>query len=512
MNFTLKDLTNSIITLTRTLMSKAAEIDYSPAIKTSEKILAYLKVKSAKLLMLKDRYLYTKQGHMRLRYLVLPIALILVGVPMLATSVMALHSNAPVYDKTSNDQEGIAGMLDGSLYGQLSLVSAMTRSALRPTDKIVTVEPGDALGAIMEEAGIGHSEANKVVESMKETFDPRDLKAGQDVHMHFTPSETQEGNLEFARLKIPLSPIKTVVVEKDEEGYATSLDEKEVKRVVRAERAQIEVSLYGSAAKAGIPVPVVANAIRIYSWNVDFQRDIRQGDTIEIMYESFETEDGHVAETGNILYANLTLNDKPIPLYRFDMQDGRTDYFGPNGLSIKRTLMKTPIDGARMSSGYGMRRHPILGYNKMHKGVDFAAPTGTPIYAAGDGVVEKVGWVSGYGKYIRIRHNSSLKTAYAHMSKNKVKTGQRVKQGEVIAYVGSTGRSTGPHLHYEVHLNGRQVNPRSVNLPTGEELQGADMKKFKSHMRSIDQRYASLTQGQKFALNFLRDKKERDVN
>jgi len=204
-----------------------------------------------------------------------------------------------------------------------------------------------------------------------------------------------------------------------------------------------------------------------------------------------------------ILYANLKMGKREIPLYRYKMRDGRTDYFQPSGRSVKHTLMKTPIKGARMSSGFGKRRHPVLGYTKMHAGVDFAAPKGTPIFAAGDGIVERAGWFSSYGKYIRIRHGSNLKTAYAHMSKinSKVKSGKRVKQGQVIGYVGTTGRSTGPHLHYEVIKNGRKVNPRSVNLPVGEDLQGKEKENFKYVMNKLRRQYASIVEGTKVASN-----------
>lgn len=259
------------------------------------------------------------------------------------------------------------------------------------------------------------------------------------------------------------------------------------------------MSLYGSAAKMGIPQSVVAQAIKIYSQNIDFQRDIRQGDKLEVMYDSYETEDGYVAKTGDVIYAKLTLNGREIPLYRYKDSSGRLDYYSPEGRSIRRTLMKTPIDGARMSSGYGMRRHPVLGYTKMHKGVDFAAPIGTPIFASGDGVIEKAGRFSSYGNYIRIRHNGQLSTAYAHLSRIKVSPGARVRQGDVIGLVGNTGRSTGPHLHYEILVNGRHVNPNSVNLPVGENLQGKELKRFKQEVRGVEQQFAELYQGQKFA-------------
>lgn len=457
---------------------------------------------AGRLLHLRERHVLTRRGRLRLRYLVTPVVCFFSGVAVITAFTPPSSAVLPIDYYAENNvgrpTKEFSSMLDGSLYGQLSLVSAMSGSLPQPTDKIVTVEPGDALGAVMERAGVGGKEASAVVAAMKDKFDPRRLKAGQDVQMHFVPVSAA-GEMEFTHMKIALDPIKTLVVSKNDAGFAAAFEEKAVERVVRAQRANIEVSLYGSAEKAGIPASVISEAIRIYSWNIDFQRDIRQGDKIEIMYDSFETEDGYVAKTGEVVYAKLTLGDREIPLYRHAMEDGRVDYFGPDGRSTRRTLMKTPIDGARMSSGFGMRRHPVLGYGKMHKGIDFAAPTGTPIYAAGDGVVEKAGRFSSYGNYVRIRHNSGIKTAYAHMSRIAAKGGARVRQGEVIGYVGTTGRSTGPHLHYEVMVNNKQVNPNSVDLPTGESLEGRELKKFKDALRGVDQQYVDLTDGVKFA-------------
>jgi murein DD-endopeptidase MepM/ murein hydrolase activator NlpD len=214
------------------------------------------------------------------------------------------------------------------------------------------------------------------------------------------------------------------------------------------------------------------------------------------MFETMATDDGYIAKTGDILFARLTLSGREIPLYRYEMADGGVDYFGPNGESTKKTLMRTPINGARLSSGFGMRRHPVLGYSKMHRGIDFAAPTGTPIYAAGDGVVERAGRFSSYGNYIKIRHRSDLHTAYAHLSKMRVRAGERVRQGQIIGYVGTTGRSTGPHLHYEVLVNRKHVNPRAVNLPVGQALAGRDLKRFKGHVQEVNGQYAALVKGQ----------------
>jgi len=459
---------------------------------------------------LRQRHVFTRDNRLRLRYSVMPAVFVVAGTIILISfstrseAINTSFGNISEIEQTAaaldaETQERISELLNGSRYGQLSLASAALQAIPKPVHKTMTIESGDALGLVMQKAGVGGTETNQAIEALSDHFDPRQLKVGQNVEIRLDPNE--QGEYRLANMKIEMDPIKAVLVSRSGDDFISEVHEKKVEKVVRANAAEIEVSLYGSSEKAGIPRSIIAEAIRIYSWNVDFQRDIRRGDKIELLYETYETEDGYMAKPGNILYANLTLGGKEVPLYRFDMEDGRTDYFGRDGISIKRTLMATPVDGARISSGYGMRRHPVLGYNKMHKGMDFAAPTGTPIYAAGDGVVERANRFSSYGNYIRIRHNSTLKTAYAHLHKfaKGIGAGSRVKQGDVIGYVGSTGRSTGPHLHYEVILNGKQVNPRSVDLPTGEELKGNDLKKFKGIMREFDMEYAALTKSLKYA-------------
>ncbi|MBN8521544.1 MAG: peptidoglycan DD-metalloendopeptidase family protein [Alphaproteobacteria bacterium] len=460
----------------------------------------------------KERHVMTREGRLRLRYVATPVALVCA----IALSISVLPDTSTA--RLMNDIESAAGadMADAEMgrnnahakmaaNADLSLANVMSKVLPGPTEKVVTVESGQALGVVMEKAGIGSTESSEVIAAMKEHFDPRKLKAGQNIHMKFEPAE--DGQLQFANMKMAIDPLKTLVVTREGDSFQSVLDEKQVERKVRAKGTKIEVSLYGSAAKMGIPQSVVAQAIKIYSQNIDFQRDIRQGDKLEVMYDSYETEDGYVAKTGDVIYAKLTLNGKEIPLYRYKDSSGRLDYYSPEGRSIRRTLMKTPIDGARMSSGYGMRRHPVLGYTKMHKGVDFAAPIGTPIFASGDGVIEKAGRFSSYGNYIRIRHNSQLSTAYAHLSRIKVSPGARVRQGDVIGLVGNTGRSTGPHLHYEILVNGRHVNPNSVNLPVGENLQGKEFKRFKQEVRGVEQQFVELYQGQKFA--FLGSNKDK---
>ena len=246
-------------------------------------------------------------------------------------------------------------------------------------------------------------------------------------------------------------------------------------------------SLYKSAVDQKIPANIIIEFARIYGFQVDFQRDIRKKDSFQIMYEVFVDDKGKTIETGEILYANLKLSGQENPLYYFD-KDGSKGHYDQNGKSVKKALMKTPINGARLSSPFGMRKHPIDGFNKMHKGTDFAAPTGTPIMASGNGVIKKAGWCGGGGNCVVIKHNSTYQTVYAHMSKfaKGIRGGVRVKQGQTIGYVGSTGKSTGPHLHYEVIVNGKKVNSQKLKLPSGKVLKGNERKIFETKKIKLD--------------------------
>ena len=246
-------------------------------------------------------------------------------------------------------------------------------------------------------------------------------------------------------------------------------------------------SLYKSAVDQKIPANIIIEFARIYGFQVDFQRDIRKKDSFQIMYEVFENDNGKTIETGEILYANLKLSGQENSLYYFD-KEGSKGHYDQNGKSVKKALMKTPINGARLSSPFGMRKHPIDGFNKMHKGTDFAAPMGTPIMASGDGVIKKAGWCGGGGNCVVIKHNSTYTTVYAHMSKfaKGIKNGLRVKQAQIIGYVGSTGKSTGPHLHYEVIVNGKRINSQKLRLPSGKILKGNDREIFETKKIKLD--------------------------
>ena len=258
------------------------------------------------------------------------------------------------------------------------------------------------------------------------------------------------------------------------------------KNIIYNENIILE-SLYRSASNQNIPPNIIIEFARIYGFQVDFQRDIRKKDIFQIMYEVFLDDKKKIIETGNILYANLKLSGEDNSLYYFDSKNTK-GHFDKNGKSVQKALMKTPINGARLSSPFGMRKHPIDGFNKMHRGTDFAAPMGTPIMASGNGVVTRAKWCGGGGNCIKIKHNSTYETIYAHMSKfaSGIKVGQRVRQGQIIGYVGSTGKSTGPHLHYEVIVNGKKVNSQTLKLPSGKILKGKERELFETKRIKLD--------------------------
>ena len=271
-------------------------------------------------------------------------------------------------------------------------------------------------------------------------------------------------------------------LEFDEKILSIKLD----KKIIYKENIILQ-SLYKAATDQNIPPNTIIEFARIYGFQVDFQRDIRKEDKFQIMYEVFIDNNKNVIETGEILYANLKLSGQDNPLYYFNEED-QEGHYDKNGKSVQKALMKTPINGARLSSSFGMRKHPIDGFNKMHRGTDFAAPKGTPIMASGNGIIKKVGWCGGGGNCIKIRHNSTYETVYAHMSKfaRGIKNGVRVKQGQTIGYVGSTGKSTGPHLHYEVIVNGKKVNSQKLKLPSGKILKGNKRELFETNKIRLD--------------------------
>ena len=368
--------------------------------------------------------------------------------------------------------------------------------------RVIKIEKGDNLMGVLIRANIERTEAHSAIQSLKSVYDPRrNLNVGDKLQITLYP---KNNNLKknnaikyfLSSLIIPISYDLLIEVKLNEKGkYEVSKNKPNVQKKVIVKSGKINSSLFVDGNRIGIPQRVLAELIRIYSFDIDFQRDIWQGDEFELMYEQFLSENGDIVHEGDIQYSKITLRKTEIPLYKYTTNKGNTDYFNKKGKSVRKTLMRTPIDGARLSSRFGKRKHPILGYNRMHAGVDFAAPKGTPIYAAGNGTIIRIGRNGGYGKYIRIRHNGTYQTAYAHLSNYSrgMRNGKRVKQGQVIGYVGSTGVSTGPHLHYEVLRNGKKINPRSVKIPSGENLKGTELNNFNNLRKKIDSTFTLLS-------------------
>ena len=346
------------------------------------------------------------------------------------------------------------------------------------------IKSGETFDKILESYSIEKEEINKIKKSLNKKLNLNQLHTQQIIQFSLDKTNNKISDFTFQisnKQKIYLKRN----IEKDsfnEEILSIKLN----KYIVYKENVILQ-SLYKSATDENIPANIIVEFAGIYGFQVDFQRDIRKQDKFQILFELFLNDKNEIVETGQILYANLNLSGQDNNLYYFD-KEGSEGHYDKNGKSVKKALMKTPINGARLSSPFGMRKHPIDGYNKMHRGTDFAAPMGTPIMASGDGIIKKAGWCGGGGNCVKIKHNSTYQTVYAHMSKfaRGIKSGVRVKRGQTIGYVGSTGKSTGPHLHYEVIVNGKKVNSQKLKLPSGKILKGKERKIFETAKIKLD--------------------------
>ena len=346
------------------------------------------------------------------------------------------------------------------------------------------IQSGETFDKVLNNYYVDKKEIIKIKQSLSKSINLNKLNTKQIIQ--FTLDKTTNKIVNFS---YQVSNVEKIILERDIEN--DTFNEKILliklnKEIVYTENIILQ-SLYKAAIDEKIPANTIIDFARIYGFQVDFQRDIRKQDKFQIMYEIFLNEKNEIVETGEILFANLKLSGQDNSLYYFDNEENEGHY-DKNGKSVKKALMKTPINGARLSSPFGMRKHPIDGFNKMHKGTDFAAPMGTPIMASGDGVIKKAGWCGGGGNCVKIKHNSTYQTVYAHMSKfaRGIKPGVRVKQGQTIGYVGSTGKSTGPHLHYEVIVNGKKVNSQKLKLPSGKVLKGKERKLFETNKIKLD--------------------------
>ncbi len=361
-------------------------------------------------------------------------------------------------------------------------------------EKEVVLQPGDTLISLLKRIGADRETANDIFYSLKEHYDPRNLKAGEKIKVNVAIDTKTEDIKSINYIMIEPNPGEKIITANNNGLFETHKEKQEFIDEINSISGEIDGNLSASMNKKGVPMRVVSNFINLFSYSVDFKRDLQKGDRFEIVYESQIIPDGTLVKSGNILYAGLVLRKQKITLYRFKDSNGKVDYYTEKGRALKKILDRKPLAkrNARISSPFGKRFHPVLRKYKIHWGVDYAAPTGTPVYAGGDGVVQVAKYNGSYGNYIKIRHNSEFSTAYGHMSRfaKGIRPGVRVTQGQIIAYVGSTGRSTGPHLHYEVIQNGRRVNPRTIKASTGENLSGNNLNKFKKLVTKIDNNFA----------------------
>lgn len=410
------------------------------------------------------------------------------------------YMSSPSEEKVATDDVAPLAVSETDEVVQKPIAKKVTAASKPSFPKRIalTVEKGDTLLNMLVREQVDFDEAVDVVDALKKTYDPRQMRIGQEIDVRLEPHARTASKASVANLSITLNKLESVDLKRLPTGsffVEKALKERKPKLVYAG--GKITSSLFQTGYDNGVPNGVLTELMNAYSYDVDLQRQVQSGDRMEVLFEKMVTKDGNAVGYGKIYYAMLKLRDADKRIYRFEDKDGQAGFYDEKGESVVKALLKTPVSSARISSGFGERLHPILGYTKMHKGVDFAAPRGTPIYAAGDGVVEFKGWNGGYGNFVKINHNSTYATAYGHMSAfaSNVEEGTKVKQGQIIGYVGSTGRSTGPHLHYEIHKFGNQVNPVNEKFKTGKILRGTELAKFKREVSRIQTQLASISKG-----------------
>jgi murein DD-endopeptidase MepM/ murein hydrolase activator NlpD len=396
----------------------------------------------------------------------------------------------------------------------------------------ITLDTGDTLAGVLTDAGATQADAAAAVTALAKVYDPRQVRPGMTLNVTFEavkqppPTVAQitysppngagardsngddDTDDNSAVQPVPTAPVgkllsvafsptigQDVTISRDASGdFSANAAQQTLAAHYHRAGATIDSSLYLAAMQAGIPAKVVVEMIHMLSYKIDFQRDIKPGNSFQVLYSYYYTPSGQPAKEGNIDYVTMKTAGRTVTLYRYQAKGDTVDYFDSHGESAKGMLMKTPVDGARITSGFGMRFHPILGYTRMHKGIDFGVPIGTPVMAAGSGTVESAGWKGGYGNFLKINHGSGYGTGYGHLSRFApgIHAGTHVRQGQIVAYSGSTGESTGPHLHYEIFVGGTQVNPLSVKVATGRKLAGHDLREFTNQRIHVDLDIASM--------------------
>ena len=404
------------------------------------------------------------------------------------SAIFFILSNS-IKSKNSENEKNFKNISDSS---EISKLTNFFISKIKSPYKEVKylIKNNDTVEKILKKFEVRNSDIKNISSKLKRKK-LSNIYSGRELNLIL--KELENGEKTVINFLLPINNTTSIEVRKAQEDYVVKENILKLYKKEVVVKSLIENNLYSSAVKAGIEPNIIIEFARVFGFEVDFQRDIRKGNWFKIFYEKFEDDNNKVRDTGKIIYASMFVNGSEINLYNFEY-NGEKEYFDIKGKSITKSLMKTPINGARLSSSFGMRKHPILGYNKMHRGTDFAAPSGTPIMASGSGTVTRARWCGGGGNCVKIKHNSTYETIYAHMKSfaKGIKEGRKVRQGQIIGYVGSTGMSTGPHLHYEVVVNGKKVNSQRLKLPSGKILKGEARKNFEIERIKIDLRMSEL--------------------
>ena len=412
----------------------------------------------------------------------------LISIIFIFSGLFYISSNL-IYKKNKENSDNLKEITKSSEFSNLTnFIISKINSPYEEVEYVI--KNNDTVEKILKKYEIRDEDIKKISLKLKEKK-LANIYSGRKLSIVL--KKLEDGSKTIVNFLYPINNTTSVEVRKSQDNFIVKENILQLYKKEVVVKKVITNNLYSSAVSSGVEPNIIIEFARIFGFEVDFQRDIRKGDWFEIFYEKFEDDNNKVRDTGKIIYASMYVNGEEINLYNFKYKN-KEDYFDIKGKSITKSLMKTPINGARLSSSFGMRKHPILGYNKMHRGTDFAAPSGTPIMASGSGTVTRARWCGGGGNCVKIKHNSTYETIYAHMKSfaKGIKEGRKVKQGQIIGYVGSTGLSTGPHLHYEVVVNGKKVNSQKLKLPSGKILKDEERKQFELDRIKIDLKLAEL--------------------
>ncbi len=413
--------------------------------------------------------------------------IIFIGLVIFVSNALKLDLSKNILTQldSSKNKENIINSNENLKQNEIKNIIKLDNKFIQNDEKkynkvLITVKKGQTFSKILDDISLKNEKKFEIINSINQLFNLKKLNIGQKILFYLNNED------EIRKIKLELDYKTDLIVEIDKD-IKTKILELETIFDTASNEFLIKNSLYSDGKINGIPDEILIKLIQLFSFDLDFQRDIIKDTLVSVSYQKIYVEDKSNSYYGDLEYAKISVKKNELEYFKFITDDGYKDYFNREGKNVKKSLLKTPLDGAKLSSNFGMRKHPILGYNKMHKGIDFAAPRGTPVYAGGNGVIEIAARNGSYGKYIRIRHNNGYKTAYAHLSgyKKGISKGIRVNQGEVIGYVGSTGRSTGPHLHYEIIYQGKQINPMTLKLPSGKILENDEFKRFEKSYKVI---------------------------